>query len=225
MACKQHIAEKYACKLRGNGDIEMEKDFRNTEEKLAIFVDFHNLTGGLRNEGFQIDLLSLRDYLAEGRKLLETFLFMGISPNNPQEDHDFHRALRAKGFMVCTKEAKQKPDGSLKCDLDIELTINVVEYILNVRPDIVILISGDGDFVPLVHWLRMRGIRVEVGGIKSSMAKDLRESANDYIDLQSAIEEIQEADLELSAEREEVNKNGNSHNKWQEGGDPINDNG
>jgi len=42
----------------------------------------------------------------------------------------------------------------------------------------------------LVYWSRMRGIRVEVGGIPSSMSQDLKESSNEYIDLRSAIEEI-----------------------------------
>ena len=181
-------------------------------ETLAIFIDYHNLEGSLRNEGLQIDLLSLQDYLAKGRKLIETFVYIGFNPNNLQEDKNFHRFLKINGFIVRTKTARVKPDGSLKCDLDIELTLDIVDYVTTVRPEIVILITGDGDFVPLVNWLRMGGIRVEVGGIDSSMSQDLRESSNDYIDLRLAIEEIQGAGTEMPVRREEVNVNVNSDN-------------
>jgi uncharacterized LabA/DUF88 family protein len=194
-------------------------------EKAALFIDFHNLEGSLRNEGWQVDILALRDYLSEGRKLIETFVYIGFNPNNPEEDKNYHSKLRTKGFVVRSKEAKEKPDGRLKCDLDIELTLDIVEYVTNVRPDIVIIITGDGDFVPLAYWLRMRGIRVEVGGIPSSMSKNLREAANGYIDLRSFIEGIHEAGLLAPVYREEVITNGNSSDQWKESGDSVGNNG
>jgi len=96
-------------------------------ETLVIFIDYHNLEGSLRNEGDQTDILSLRDHLAEGRRLLETFVYIGFNPANSHEDENFHRYLKMNGFFVKTKPAKVRPDGSLKCDLDIELVMDVVE--------------------------------------------------------------------------------------------------
>lgn len=160
---------------------------------LAIFIDYHNLEGSLREERLRADILRLREYLAETRRLLETFVYIGFNPSNAQEDGRIHRYLRLNGFLVRTKLGKVRPEGSLKCDLDVEMVLGVVEYVTNTHPDIVLLVSGDGDFVPLVHWLRTRGIRVEIASTPNAVSQDLRESANGYIDLCEAIEEIEAA--------------------------------
>ena len=195
-----------------------------TLETLAVFIDYHNLEGSMRVEGYQTDILSLLDYLSEGRKLLETFVYIGFSPNNPQADENTHQILRMNGLLVKTKRAKVKPDGSLKCDLDIELALGVVDYVSQVRPDIVLLITGDGDFVPLVNWLRLRGIRVEVASTPNSLSQDLREAANGYIDLCEAIEEIRGAGERVPVCREEVREDGNGHHQRPEGAGPANPN-
>ncbi len=187
----------------------MKKLSTNSPEKVAIFVDYHNLEGSLRNEGLQIDLPSLRDYLVEGRSLLECLIYVGF---NSHEDEKFHQFLKMNGFIVRTKKAKVKPDGGLKCDLDIELTLDLVDFVSNTSLETVIIISGDGDFVPLVNWLRMRGIRVEVGCAQSSTSQDLMESANGYINLGAAIGEIQGTGLESPVRGREVEINGDGGN-------------
>ena len=182
-------------------------------ERIAIFIDYHNLEGSLRNENYQTNMLSLRNYLADGRWLLETMVYVGFNPNNLEEDGNFHRFLRMHGFIVCTKPAKIKPDGTLKCDLDIELAIGVIDYVLQTKPSVVVLLTGDGDFVTLVNWLRLRGVRVEVASTPNSLSQDLRESANDYIDLCEAIDEIQRGD---KIQRKEVYMNDDGDNQRSE---------
>jgi uncharacterized LabA/DUF88 family protein len=195
---------------------------RNCRETLTLFIDFHNLEASLRNEGRQVDILELRNYLSEGRSLLESFVYIGRNPNNSQEDDKFHRMLRINGFLVKTKKAKVLPDGSLKCDLDLELALDVVQYVSGVKPDIVVLVTGDGDFAPLANWLRLRGIRVEVASTPNSLSQDLREASNGYIDLDEAIEQIQGAgEKEPASIGEEVKKDGNGNYQRQEGGDPT----
>ncbi len=178
-------------------------------QTLAIFIDYHNFEASLRDEGLQVDLLPLREYLAGGRQLLETFVFVGFNPNNAHEDGQLHRFLRVNGFLVRTKLAKVRPDGSLKCDLDIEMALSVVDYVTRNRLDTVLLVTGDGDFSPLASWLRMRGVRVEVASLERSMSHELKESANGYIDLREAIEEIEAGRGELI--REEVRTYGNGN--------------
>jgi uncharacterized LabA/DUF88 family protein len=163
-----------------------------TLEKTAIFIDYHNLEGALRNENLKVDLISLRGSLAAGRFLLETFVFIGFNPKNFEEDEKFHRFLKMHGFLVCTKSAKIKPDGTLKCDLDMEMALAVIDYVMQARPDLAILITGDGDFSALATWLRMRGVRVEVASTLNSLSQDLKEAANECIELAEAIEGIRE---------------------------------
>jgi uncharacterized LabA/DUF88 family protein len=163
-------------------------------EKTAIFIDYHNLEGALRNENLKVDLISLRDSLTEGRFLLETFVFIGFNPKNFEEDEKFHRSLKMQGFMVCTKPAKIKPDGTLKCDLDMEMALAVVDYVLHNKPDTAVMVTGDGDFAALARWLRMRGVRVEVASTSNSLSQDLKEAANECIELAEAIEGIRESE-------------------------------
>ena len=191
--------------------MEIPKDSSNhSTQTLAIFIDYHNFEGSLRGEGLHADLLSLREYLAGGRQLLETFVFVGFNPNNAHEDGRLHRFLRMNGFLVKTRLAKVRPDGSLKCDLDVDMALSVVDYVTCVKPETVLLVTGDGDFAPVAQWLRTRGVRVEVASTPNCISQDLRESANGYIDLCEAIEEIGAArGYSLT---EEVITNGNGNN-------------
>jgi uncharacterized LabA/DUF88 family protein len=175
--------------------MELRKNSGNCSlETLAIFVDYHNLEGSLRNEGYETDLLSLRDYLSDGRWLLETFIYIGVNPKNTQEDERRNRLLKTHGFLVRSKSAQVRADGSLKCDFDTEMVLDVVDFVQRVNPKIILLVTGDGDFVPLVTWLRLRGVRVEVASIESSISQYLREAANGYVDLCGAMLEMRRLD-------------------------------
>ncbi len=179
-------------------------------QTLAIFVDYHNLEGSLRNAGYRVDLPSLCDYLATGRRLTEAFVYVGFNPQNAHEDERFHKFLKSNGFFVRTKQAKIRPDGSLKCDLDIELALDVVDYVQHSRPGIVLLVSGDGDFLQLVNWLRLRGVRVEVASTPGSLSQDLFDAANGYIDLCRAIEEMEAQKERLSRKEVKEHVDGNA---------------
>ena len=52
--------------------------------------------------------------------------------------------------------------------------------------DVVALVSGDGDYVPMVDFLREHGLRVETYSFADAISEELRVSANDWIDLSAA---------------------------------------
>ena len=156
-----------------------------THERVAAFVDYHNILHALRRVGRQIDLPALRDYLAEGRHLVEAFLYIATHPE-PEHQHTdratLHR-LRQHGFLVRTKVGQLLPNGRLKCDLDMEMALDVQAFVARTRPDIVVLVTGDGDFTPLAQRLRLQGVRVEVASTPGSVAASLRAMANGFVDL------------------------------------------
>jgi uncharacterized LabA/DUF88 family protein len=156
-----------------------------THERAAAFVDYHNTLHALRREGHQIDLAALRDYLGEGRHLVEAFLYIATHPLPERHGADLatlHR-LRQHGFLVRSKMGQLLPNGRLKCDFDLEMALDVQEFAARTRPDIVVLVTGDGDFAPLVQRLRLQGIRVEVASTPGSVSASLRAMANDFVDL------------------------------------------
>ena len=156
-----------------------------THERVAIFADYHNTLAALRRAGRQIDLVALRDYLAEGRHLIEAFLYVGVHPQPEQAQADqatLHR-LRQHGFLIRTKPAQLLPDGQLHCTFDLELALDVQEFVARTRPDIVVLVTGNGDFTPLAQRLRLQGIRVEVASLPGSIPAALHSMANGFVDL------------------------------------------
>ncbi len=163
-----------------------------TNERVAVFVDYHNTLNALRRVGHQIDLVALRDYLAEGRHLIETFLYIAAHPLPEQHDLDqeAQRRLQQHGFLIRSKVGQLLPNGRLKCDFDLEMALDVQEFAVRARPEIVVLVTGDGDFTPLAQRLRLQGIRVEVASVPGSISAALQAMANGFVDLTHIGQEV-----------------------------------
>ncbi len=168
-----------------------------TNERVALFIDFHNTRNALQRNGLQIDLVNLRNYLAEGRHLVESFVYIATHPlpDQQQVDQEAQLRLRQHGFLIQTKPGRLLPNGRLKCDFDLEMALDVQEFVARTRPDIVVLVTGDGDFTPLVERLRFRGIRVEVASVPGSIARSLQVMANGFVDLTQISEPVQNLQL------------------------------
>lgn len=163
-----------------------------THERVAVFVDYHNTLHALRRVGRQIDLVALRRYLTEGRHLLEAFLYIATHPQPEQQQADQAtlQRLRQHGFLIRSKVGQLLPNGRLKCDFDLEMALDVQEFAGRTRPDIVVLVTGDGDFTPLAQRLRLQGIRVEVASVPGSVSTALRVMANGFVDLTQLGQEV-----------------------------------
>ena len=63
------------------------------------------------------------------------------------------------------------------------MTLDIAKVAYDINPDIIVLISGDSDFIPVVLEMRNKGIRVEVASFGNSMSSLLRERCSGFIDL------------------------------------------
>jgi uncharacterized LabA/DUF88 family protein len=63
------------------------------------------------------------------------------------------------------------------------MAIDAIELSVEMRPDVVILVTGDADFAYLAIKLRRHGIRVEVASVAANLGHTLRSAANAVIDL------------------------------------------
>jgi uncharacterized LabA/DUF88 family protein len=63
------------------------------------------------------------------------------------------------------------------------MAMDAVELALEIKPDIVVLVTGDSDFAYLAEKLRRRGIRVEVASVEQSLGNELKMAANSVVDL------------------------------------------
>ncbi len=160
--------------------------------RLLVLVDESNIGSSVRTAGRGLDWLKLRDFLAgpdTGRELIEMVVYAGLPPTIPiwQEERDkknkFMQWLRSNGFMVVTKDGSPAEEGRYKANVDVMMAIDALELSVEMRPDVVILVTGDADFAYLVMKLRRRGIRVEVASVAQNLGNALKSTANDVIDL------------------------------------------
>ena len=160
--------------------------------RLLILVDESNVGSSVRTAGRGLDWLKLREFLAgpnTGRDLIEMVVYAGLPPATPawQAERDkknkFMHWLRSNGFMVVTKDGAPAEEGHYKANVDVMMAIDALELSVEMRPDVVILVTGDADFAYLVIKLRRRGIRVEVASVAANLGNLLKSAANDVIDL------------------------------------------
>src|SRR5438270_4475571 len=161
-------------------------------ERVLVLVDESNVVSSVRTFGRGLDWLQLRDFLAgakTGRRLIEMVVYAGLPPAIAvwQEERDkknkFVHWLRSKGFLAVTKDGSPAEEGHYKANMDVMMAIDAIELSTQMRPDVVILVTGDADFAYLALQLRRRGIRVEVASVAPNLGSGLKTAANEVIDL------------------------------------------
>src|SRR5712691_1626161 len=164
----------------------------HARSRVLVLVDESNVGSSVRTAGRGLDWLRLRDFLAgtdSGRELIEMVVYAGLPPPIPlwQEERDkknkFVHWLRSNGFMVVTKDGAPAEEGHYKANVDVMMAIDALELSVEMRPDVVILVTGDADFAYLAIKLRRRGIRVEVASVAANLGNLLKSAANAVIDL------------------------------------------
>src|SRR5262245_1030071 len=164
----------------------------HARSRVLVLVDESNVSSSVRTAGRGLDWLKLRDFLAgpnTGRDLIEMVIYAGLPPAIPtwQEERDrknkFVHWLRSNGFMGVTKDGASAEEGQYKANVDVMMAIDALELSIEMRPDVVILVTGDADFAYLAIKLRRHGIRVEVASVAANLGHILRSAANHVIDL------------------------------------------
>ena len=178
--------------FRAAGHMRKRNQESGARSPVLVLVDESNVGSSVRTAGRGLDWLKLRDFLAgpnTGRDLIEMVVYAGLPPaiSTWQDERDrknkFVHWLRSNGFMVVTKDGAPAEEGHYKANVDVMMAIDALELSIEMRPDVVILVTGDADFAYLATKLRRHGIRVEVASVAANLGNILRSAANDVIDL------------------------------------------
>lgn len=151
-------------------------------ERVVVIMEYPNINRPARDRGIRIDYGDLLAYVSAGRFLVEAFCYVPINPRNPSSCENEIRDLRLKGWHVQTKVGKALQQ-SYKCNFDVEITLELMHIAERIKPDTIVMASGDIDFIPVVSEMRRRGIRVEVASFPEAVSEDLVLHASGYIDL------------------------------------------
>lgn len=158
-------------------------------ERIVIFNDFANTNAAFQSCNIVPDYSDILAYLSDGRFLVEAHAYFPIDPRNPHgKDHQIENLWKG-GWLVHTKVGAIAGD-TYKCDFDVEITLDLMRTAEIVKPDIIVLLSGDKDFVPVMLELRQRGIRVEVAAFPGkNAAREVMLKASGFIDLDAYLNE------------------------------------
>jgi uncharacterized LabA/DUF88 family protein len=159
--------------------------------KVGIFLDVPNLIYAAEQIGARIHFGKLLDFLTEGRQLVRATAYAPITddPSTRFESQRFIIPVLNHGYKIVTKPWKRFADGGMKANFDIELAVDILT--MSDRLDIVVLLSGDGDFRRVCELVESKGVRVEVVSFAASTAMELRSVADSYIDVGSILHMLQ----------------------------------
>lgn len=154
---------------------------KHKEQRVGIFIDAQNLYHSAKNlYGARVNFGQVvKDALA-GRALIRAVAYVITTESG--DEKAFFEALEKVGIETKTKDLQIFSSGSKKADWDVGLAVDAIK--MAPKLDTIIIVSGDGDFIPLVEYLQMNeGCQVEVVSFGKSSSGKLKEAADEFIDL------------------------------------------
>ncbi|PIR96366.1 MAG: hypothetical protein COT92_01440 [Candidatus Doudnabacteria bacterium CG10_big_fil_rev_8_21_14_0_10_42_18] len=153
---------------------------RNPDQRVGVFVDVQNLYYSARNiYNARIKFNEILKEAVADRKLIRAMAYV-VEAKMPEEE-GFFEALQKAGFEVKRKELQTFVGGHQKGDWDVGIAMDIVK-LMN-KLDVVVLVSGDGDFVPLLEFMQMSGQFTESMAFGKSCSHKIKELADFFIDL------------------------------------------
>lgn len=152
-----------------------------SNQRVGVFVDVQNLYYSARAMyDANVNFGKILETAANGRQLIRAIAYV-IKSEAPKEQ-SFFDALEKAGFEVKSKDIQVFADGQKKGDWDVGVAIDAIK--IADRLDAVVLATGDGDFIPLVTYLREnRGCRVEGVAFGRSTSSKLIEALDSFVDI------------------------------------------
>ncbi|MGA1875064.1 MAG: NYN domain-containing protein [bacterium] len=145
--------------------------------RVALFVDVQNMFYSAKNlYNGRLDYEKFLEVTIGGRVLVQATAYIVQTPEINQTK--FISLLRSIGYVVRTMDLKTGTGGFAKGNWDVGMAIDILSMIDKI--DILIIASGDGDFVPIVKLFQKRGVRVEIFSFAYNTAIDLKEIADRF---------------------------------------------
>ena len=155
-------------------------NIKHKNQRVTIFIDIQNLYHSAKNlYGARVNFRNLLLEAIENRQLIRAIAY--VAKSDEPGEASFFDVLEKTGIEIRIKDLQVYPDGTKKGDWDVGLAVDAIRVSQTV--DVIILVSGDGDFVPLVEYLKALGKRVEVISFGRTTSYRLKEIVDDFYDL------------------------------------------
>jgi uncharacterized LabA/DUF88 family protein len=127
------------------------------------FIDSQNLNLGTQRMGWKLDWRKFREYLNRTYGVTHAYMFIGYM----SENESLYEYMHELGYLVVLKptidvtaapeggDDKEKEKPAIKGNVDADLVLYAMKEIPNYEK--AIIVSGDGDFLGLVEYLKEQG--------------------------------------------------------------------
>ena len=160
---------------------------KHKEQRVAVLIDVQNMYHSAKNlYQARVNFAEILKEAISGRKLIRAFAY--VVRTKTGEEKPFFEALVKLGIETRVRDLQEYFGGLKKADWDVGITVDAVR--INPTVDTIVLVSGDGDFMQLIEYLRNQGKRVEVMAFGRSASSKLREVVDEFIDLEEAPEKF-----------------------------------
>ena len=154
---------------------------KQKSQRVGIFIDTQNLYHSAKNlYHAKVNFGAIVKEAIAGRELVRAIAY--VIRTESEEEKGFFDALNKLGIETKVKDIRVFAGGAKKADWDLGMAVDAIA--MSQKLDTIILATGDGDFVPVVEYLKYsQGCQVEVIAFGKSAAMQLREAADDFVDL------------------------------------------
>lgn len=154
---------------------------KHTGQRVGVFIDTQNLYHSAKHlYGARVNFGAVLKDVVAGRHLIRAIAY--VITTEAGDERSFFDALEKMGIETKTKNLQIFAGGAKKADWDVGLAVDAIKTASKL--DAIVIVSGDGDFIPLVEYLKInQGCQVEAASFGKSSSSKLKEAVDDFIDL------------------------------------------
>ncbi|MFH0803924.1 MAG: NYN domain-containing protein [Candidatus Tagabacteria bacterium] len=154
---------------------------KHKNQRVAVLIDVQNMYHSAKHiYNGRANFKEILKAAVAGRQLIRAIGY--VIRTESGEERSFFEALSKIGIELKIKDLQIFPGGMKKADWDVGMAVDAVR-LAEMVIDAIVLVTGDGDYVPLVEYLKGKGRQVEVVAFGKSTSARLKEEADDFIDL------------------------------------------
>jgi len=154
---------------------------KHKNQRVAVLIDVQNMYHSAKHiYKARANFKEILKAAVAGRQLIRAIGY--VIRTESGEEQPFFEALSKIGIELKVKDLQIFPGGMKKADWDVGMAVDAVRM-TNLVIDAIILVTGDGDFLPLVEYIKGTGRQAEIAAFGKSASAKLKEAADDFIDL------------------------------------------
>ena len=145
-------------------------------ERIIIFIDNSNIFKGFQKYNIKADYEKLKNMITKERKLQNIYLYEGIVyPISPEKKKWYEDLSKRSGYEIKVSFDKIALHDIMEKKIDIQIAIDIISLAYENAYDTAILVSGDGDFLPIVKKITSLNKKLELWAFRYSLANALKE--------------------------------------------------